>query len=249
MDAATTFYAHPFTLTFEQVTGVEGVFQNRPFFGPSNRPGGQSRIVSAPIPLAPLTSLAQLQNLPLLPIEALNWSGYYYQNHAIGNSFASPGLTPTSIRETSFPFHLGQYFPWQGGDIAGQTYDDRTWFNSADYVVQGAPAMVVDRSYAANHLLFDDYFFSSMAAQEGPVFEKYGTRRALRAVVEDFFSGRKPLPDRHGTSQVRLEAHGGRRLQHQLDFGPGMDGRSLRRQPETSGHHGPGQPTERPDPR
>ena len=194
VDAATTFYAHPFTLTFEQVTGVEGVFQNRPFFGPSNRPGGQSRIVSAPIPLAPLTSLAQLQNLPLLPIEALNWSGYYYQNHAIGNSFASPGLTPTSIRETSFPFHLGQYFPWQGGDIAGQTYDDRTWFNSADYVVQGAPAMVVDRSYAANHLLFDDYFFSSMAAQEGPVFEKYGTRRALRAVVEDFFSGRKPLP-------------------------------------------------------
>lgn len=194
VDAATTFFAHPYTLTFEQVTGVEGVFQSSPFFGPSNRPGGQSRIVSAPVPLAPLTSLAQLQNLPLLPIEALNWSGYHFQNHAIANSFASPGLPPVAIRETSFPFHLGQYFPWQGGDIAGRTYDDRSWFNSADYVIQGAPALVVDRSYAANHLLFDEYFFSSMAAQEGPVFEKYGTRRALRAVVDDFFSGRKPLP-------------------------------------------------------
>jgi hypothetical protein len=194
VDAATTFFAHPYTVTFEQVSGVEGVFQNRPFFGPSNRPGGQSRIVSAPIPLAPLTSLAQLQNIPLLPIEALNWSGYYYQNHAIGNSFASPGLPPEKIRETSFPFHLGQYFPWQGGDIAGRTYDDRSWFNSADYTIQGAPAQVVDRSYAANHLLFDEYFFSSMAAQEGPVFEKYGTKRALRAVVDEFFSGKTPLP-------------------------------------------------------
>ena len=194
VDAATTFFAHPYTVTFEQVSGVEGVFQNRPFFGPSNRPGGQSRIVSAPIPLAPLTSLAQLQNIPLLPIEALNWSGYYYQNHAIANSFASPGLPPEKIRETSFPFHLGQYFPWQGGDIAGRTYDDRSWFNSADYTIQGAPAQVVDRSYAANHLLFDEYFFSSMAAQEGPVFERYGTKRALRAVVDDFFSGKTPLP-------------------------------------------------------
>ncbi len=194
VDAATTFFAHPYTITFEQVSGTEGVFQNRPFFGPSNRPGGQSRIVSAPIPLAPLTSLAQLQNIPLLPIEALNWSGYYFQNHAIGNSFASPGLPPASIRETSFPFHLGQYLPWQGGDIAGRIYPDRLAFNSAEYTISGAPAMVVDRSYVANHLLFDDYFLSSMAGQAGPVFEKYGSNRPLRSVVTDFFKGDKPLP-------------------------------------------------------
>ena len=194
VDAATTFFAHPYTITFEQVSGVEGLFQNRPFFGPSNRPGGQSRIVSAPVPLAPLTSLAQLQNIPLLPIEGLNWSGYYFQNHAIGNSFASPGLGPNMIREISFPFHLGQYFPWQGGDIAGRLYDNRTWFNSADYTIPGAPAQVVDRSYAANHLLFDEYFFSSMAAQQGPVFQRYGTTRTLRSILEDFFKGTKPLP-------------------------------------------------------
>jgi hypothetical protein len=194
VDASTTFFAHPFTITFEQVSGVEGVFQNRPFFGPSNRPGGQSRIVSAPIPLAPLTSLAQLQNLPLLPIDALNWSGYYLQNHAIGNSFASPGLRSTATRENSFPFYLGQYYAWQGGDIAGRLYDGRNWFNNADYTIPGAPAQVVDRSYAANHLLFDEYFFSSLAAQEGPVFRRYGTARPLRTVVADFFNGVKPLP-------------------------------------------------------
>jgi hypothetical protein len=194
VDASTPFFAHPYTITFEQVSGLEGVFQNRPFFGPSKRPGGQSSIVSAPVPLAPMTSLAQLQNLPLPPIEGLNWSGYYFQNHAIGNSFASPGLPPASTRETSFPFHLGQYFPWQGGDIAGRTYSNVSWFNNADYTIQGAPAQVVDRSYAANHLLFDEYFFSSMAAQDGPVFGRYGTKRPLRTVVEDFFSGKKPLP-------------------------------------------------------
>ncbi len=200
VDASTTFFAHPYTITFEQVSGVEGVFQNRPFFGPSNRPGGQSRIVSAPVPLAPLTSLAQLQNLPLLPIEALNWSGYYYQNHAIGNSFASPGLPPDKIKEKSFPFHLGQYFPWQGGDIAGRTYGSdsdmpsHAWFNNDEYTIQGAPAQVVDRSYAANHLLFDEYFFSSMAAQEGPVFQRYGSQRPLRTVVTEFFNGTNPLP-------------------------------------------------------
>lgn len=194
VDAATTFFAHPYTITFEQVTGTEGLFQNRPFFGPSNRPGGQSRIVSAPLPLAPLTSLAQLQNIPLLPIEGLNWSGYYFQNHAIGNSFASPGLRPNMIRENSFPFHLGQYFPWQGGDIAGRTYDDRTAFNGAEYTIPGAPAQIVDRSYAANHLLFDEYFFSSMAAQQGPVFQRYGTARNLRSILDDFFKGTKSLP-------------------------------------------------------
>lgn len=194
VDVNTLFFTHPYTITFEQVSGVEGLFQNRPFFGPSNRPGGQSRIVSAPVPLAPLTSLAQLQNIPLLPIEALNWSGHYFQNHAIGNSFASPGLYPDAIRENSFPFHLGQYLPWQGGDIAGRLYNDRTAFNGGEYTIPGAPARVVDRSYASNHLLFDEYFFSSMAAQQGPVFQRYGTVRTVREVVEQFFKGTKPLP-------------------------------------------------------
>jgi hypothetical protein len=194
VDAATTFFAHPYTIAFEQVNGPEGVFQNRPFMGASYRPAGQDRIVAAPVPLAPLTSLAQLQNLPLLPIEALNWSGYYFQNNAIGNSYALPALAPDALRERSFPFHLGQYFPWEGGDISGNTYQGRNWFNNGEYSIPGAPANIVDRSYVANHLLFDEYFFSSMAAQEGPVFRRYGSQRPLRRVVDEFYQGTTPLP-------------------------------------------------------
>ncbi len=194
VDANTTFFAHPYTLSFEQVSGIEGLIQNRPYFGASNRPGGQPRIAACSVPLAPLTSLAQLQNLPLIPTEALNWSGYYLQNQAIGNSFASPGLPPVSIKQRSFPFYLGQYYAWQGGDIAGQIYDGRDWFNSDNYTIAAAPASVIDRSYAANHLLFDDYFFSSMAAQLGPVFQRYGKERQLRQVVDDFLNGTKDLP-------------------------------------------------------
>lgn len=194
VDARTPFFAHPYTITFEQVSGVEGLFQNRPFFGASNRPGGQTRIVSAPVPLAPLTSLGQLQNLPQLPIEALNWSGYYFQNQAIGNSFALPALAPDRTRDTSFPFYLGQYMPWQGGDLAGRYYTDRAAFNNAEYTIPEAPAQFVDRSYAANQLLFDEYFFSSIAAREGPVYRLHGTTRSVRNVLADFINQIRPVP-------------------------------------------------------
>ena len=195
VDAATLFFAHPYTLSFEQINGIEGVIQNRPFFGSSNRPGGRGTIIAQDIPLAPLTSLAQLQNLPQLPMEALNWSGYYFQNQAIGNSYASPGLPPQSIKERSFPFYLGEYFAWQGGDIAGNFYNDWTWFNNSDYEVASAPAAVIDRSYAANQLLFDSYFFSSLAGQQGDIFSRYGRQRQTRQVLQDFFDGTQSAPN------------------------------------------------------
>jgi hypothetical protein len=193
VDAATTFFAHPYTVTYEQVNNIEGIFQNRPFMGSSNRPGGQDRIVALPFPLAPLTSLAQLQNFPLLPTDVLNWSGYYFQNLAIGNSFASPGLQPDQVRRESFPFWSG-YFPSFNGDIKGQLYTEVRWFNNSDYTLSHSPARIVDRSYIANQLLFDDYFFSSMAAQKGPVFLKYGAERDVRSVVSEFYKGTAPLP-------------------------------------------------------
>lgn len=195
VDAATNFFAHPYTLTFEQVNGLEGLVQNKPFFGPSNRPGGRNTIIAQDIPMAPLTSLAQLQNLPQLPIEALNWSGYYFQNQAIGNSYASPGLPPQSIKERSFPFYLGEYFAWQGGDLAGNFYNDWTWFNNSEYTIPSAPASVVDRSYVANHLLFDSYFFSSLAGQQGQIFTRHGKQRQVRQVVQEFFDGTRPAPN------------------------------------------------------
>ena len=195
VDSLTTFFAHPYTVSFEQINGLEGLIQNKPFFGPSNTPAGRSKIVAQDIPLAPLTSLAQLQNLPQLPMEGLNWSGYYFQNHAIGNSYASPGLASDSIKERSFPFYLGEYFAWQGGDLGGQFYGNWKWFNNDDYVIAAAPAAVIDRSFAANHLLFDDYFFSSMAAQKGIIFQDYGEEQTVQEVVKQFYEGTKPLPN------------------------------------------------------
>ncbi|MFZ9935418.1 MAG: hypothetical protein ACO3JG_00005 [Luteolibacter sp.] len=195
VDAATNFFAHPYTVSFEQINGIEGLVQNRPFFGPSNSPSGRGTIIAQDIPLAPLTSLAQLQNLPQVPIEALNWSGYYFQNQAIGNSFASPGLPPQEIKQRSFPFYLGEYFPWQGGDLAGNFYPDWTWFNNDHYTIPHAPASIIDRSYAANHLLFDSYFFSSLAAQQGPIFKSHGRERPVRQVLQEFFEGTRPAPN------------------------------------------------------
>ena len=195
VDEATKFFAHPYTVTFEQVNGIEGLVQSKPFFGPSNRPGGLNSIVAQEIPLAPLTSLAQLQNLPQLPMEALNWSGYYFQNNAIGNSHASPGLAPTDIKERSFPFYLGEYFAWQGGDISGKLYNDWTWFNNDHYTISAAPAAVVDRSYVANEMLFDSYFMSSMAGQKGQIFKRYGSEREVGEVVREFFEDEADLPN------------------------------------------------------
>ena len=194
VDAATTFFAHPYTVSFEQKLASEGLFQIIPYFGSSNTPAGQTYITDREVPLVPLSSLAQLQNLPQSPIEALNWSGYYLQNHAIGNSYASPGLPANQIKLKSFPFHLGNGIQTDSGDLAGQTYN-QLWFNNADYVIAGAPASIIDRSYAANHLLWDDYFFSSMAAQDGTYYKSNGQSRSLRAVVEQFHGGIRDLPN------------------------------------------------------
>jgi hypothetical protein len=199
----TTFFAHPYTVTFEQVNTLAGRLQNKPYFGPSYTPAGLTSIVAQEIPMAPLTSLAQLQHLPLYPIEGLNWNNYHYQHFAIGNSQALPGLLPAEIKRNSFPFYLGQYFAWQGGDIAGKLYtDDTSWFNNADYVIDAAPAATIDRSYAANHLLFDSYFFSSMAAREGYIFQQYGSPRTLREVVAGFYKDGEALPNRAYRARV-----------------------------------------------
>ncbi|MGB6220132.1 MAG: hypothetical protein WBG04_03790 [Haloferula sp.] len=195
VDASTTFFAHPFSVTFNQVSSEEGLFSRVPYFGTSHTPSGQTFITDREAPLVPLTSLAQLQNLPQNPIEGLNWSGYYMQNHAIGNSYASPGLESDQIKERSFPFYLGQYFAWQGGDITGGLHN-RAGFNNDEWSVGIAPASVIDRSYAANHLLFDDYFFSSLAPKSNDFYEKFGSKpSSLADVAKNVFEDQKDLPN------------------------------------------------------
>lgn len=209
VDSDTTFYAHPYTADFESVTTGEGIFQSTARFGSSNNATGQTFITDRELPLAPITSIAQLQNLPQYPIDALNWSGYYFQNHAIGNSMANPGLASDQIKQQSFPFYLGQYFHWQGGDLAGRTFQGTKDFNGEGYTPTNAPPLIVDRSYVANHLLWDDYYFSSLASQDDYLFNSQGggNSRSITQVVKDFFSGEQPIPN--GTLKPYLDGAGG----------------------------------------
>jgi len=50
-----------------------------------------------------------------------------------------------------------------------------------------------DDSYVANHVLFDDWFFSSIAPHTSPWSKR--PRRSLEGVYEDFLAGDAPLPN------------------------------------------------------
>ena len=112
---------------------------------------GREIATFAEIPLAPLTSLAQLRHAPI------NSGGQLpLQTQVVANSFAHPLLAANEILRKA----------------SGGTY--------------------LDHSFLANQRLFDSYFFSSASTQSADVFGKGRTRRQ---VLEDFFSGKTPLPD------------------------------------------------------
>lgn len=184
-DPKTPFSSHPFTVTFDQRTSVIGLFSTIPYMGPSYTPAGQRFIAARDVPQVPLNSLAQLQNLPQYSMESLNHSNLLQQNHAIGNSYATPGVPSNQIKHNGWSFSINPYFPSQGGDLNGQLFAGGRWI----------PAPNLDRSYVANHLLFDDYFFSSMAPQTSTFYQRFGSTRTLSRVVRDFYNGTQPLPN------------------------------------------------------
>ena len=184
-DAQTPFFSHPYTVTFDQKTTVLGLFSTIAYMGPSYTPAGQRFIADQEIPQAPLSSLAQLQNRPQYSMEGLNHSNHHHQNHAIGNSYASPGVPANRIKSGGWPFSVNPYFPSQGGDLSGKKFAGGTWITAPN----------IDRSYAANHLLWDDYYFSSMAPQTSTFYQKFGKTRTLKSVVGEFYDGTKALPN------------------------------------------------------
>jgi hypothetical protein len=184
-DAKTPFFSHPYTVTFDQRTTVQGLFSTIPYMGASYTPAGQRFVADREIPLVPLSSLAQLQNLPQYSMESLNWSGHFQQNHAIGNSYASPGIQPNKIKSNGWPFYLSYYTNYQGA-VNGQQPGGDQW-------TAGVPN--IDRSYAANHLLWDEYFFSSMASQSSTFYQQFGSSRGLKTVVNQFYGETKALPN------------------------------------------------------
>ena len=165
---------------------------DRVYFGASYSPRGQLNVVDQEIPVTPLVSIAQLQHLPLfdyrptyeprLPGISSMYTFWYTgdyvfyeghvtqfpQNHAIGNSYASPGIPANKINTPGWNYML--------------------W-------LEGAAHLRTDRSYIANAMLWDGWFCSTLGAQDGKMMVQGGTPRSARKVAEDFLTGTTPPPN------------------------------------------------------
>ncbi|MBN8460036.1 MAG: hypothetical protein J0M04_19590 [Verrucomicrobia bacterium] len=194
-DAVTPWFESPYSFRFKAISSwfdVTKTFQlppdrdDRVYFGGSYSPKGQLVVVDQEIPLSPPVSLGQLQHLPVFDYRPVYdpatatattiWYGGDYgfhegrvtqfaQNHAIGNSYASPGIPIDRLSQ------------------AGWRYS----FNVE------ANHLRTDRSYIANAVLWDSWFCSTLAAQDGVLLGRSG--RTAKQVAEDFFSGNATPPN------------------------------------------------------
>jgi len=194
-DVVTPWHESGYTFRFKSVNSWIEVSQrmqlppdrdDEAYMGTSYSPTGQLSALAQEIPLVAPVSLAQLQHLPLFdyrPEGAIeNPYGFnldflfhrgrateFPQNNAIGNSYASPGIAPAAITSQGWPYFV---------------FD----------VSHPAPVRF-DRSFIANKLLWDAWWCSSMAPQDGPFHTKYGQPRKLVDVAKDFLNGTRTLPD------------------------------------------------------
>lgn len=197
-DLITPWFESPYSFRFKSISSwidVTKTFQMPPdrddriYFGSSYSPRGQLNVVDQEIPLSPLTSLAELQHLPLFDyrptydpnLKNFNtpqwYTGDYWfhegrvtqfpQNHAIGNSYASPGIPAEKITQAGW----------------------RCQFNAE------ANHLRTDRSYIANSVLWDSWFCSSLGARDGLMLTQDDKKRSAKQVAEDFFAGTTPLPN------------------------------------------------------
>lgn len=139
-----------------------------------------------PVNNLPGASFGELRNAPRpfmvvdIQLKALDESEY---PNKIGNSFASPGVPADAVRSPSgWPFWVDMYINTHGGTISGQKFNQGTFHTRPN----------IDRSYAANHLLWDQYFFSSMAAKDS-LMRPAGARSTVDRVVREFLTNGKPL--------------------------------------------------------
>ena len=198
-DVVTPWFESPYTYRYSAVNSwldVTKTFQlppnrdDRVYFGASYSPRGQLNVVDQEIPVTPLVSIAQLQHLPLFDYRptyepvlasmspfglAYDWVFYeghvtqFPQNHAIGNSYASPGIPANKLNNPGW-----NYFLW----------------------LENAAHLRTDRSYIANALLWDGWFCSTLGAQDGKLLAQGGTSpRSARKVAEEFLNGTTPPPN------------------------------------------------------
>lgn len=154
--------------------------RNNSFWGPAwnSAGGGQSSVVLYQVPSRPLVSLAGLASADHTHIET-------QPGLTVGNSVALPGLDNTD-RILSWPF---------GSGLSGVA-------SSSVSTNEGGSRMIRhDAAWAANHALWDRYFFSGAHANEA---SSYGTVAKvnpaipdnLEVVFGDLQAGRRPLANR-----------------------------------------------------
>ncbi|MCP5537451.1 MAG: hypothetical protein H7A51_14610 [Akkermansiaceae bacterium] len=159
----------------------------RDFLGYSYTPTrGSTHLTMCELPLVPLHSLGQLQHLPLqdeqwghdqIVPNSPTWA------FGIGNSWAHPWLKAAPLLEERRVALMAK---------AGNTPEEKT-------------IPVIDRLWVANSLLFDSYYFTTMAAQDNSWYQAAGTSRSLATVMADFLAGDQSLPH-----QRLIPLHGGK---------------------------------------
>lgn len=128
---------------------------------------GLTRCIVAEIPLQPLASLAELQHWDL---KGQNTAPPFAFN-IIGNSDATPLLPKNKV-----------------------VHDQRTPLSrNSTPDSESAGSRQYDDSYCANHLLFDDWFFSSISAGNSNDFGRSGS---LQQSYTNFIKGERPLTNR-----------------------------------------------------
>lgn len=231
-DVITASLAQATTCEFNQVGSLNEAFQFHQmdrigsrlaiYGGNSYGQNGQNRVIAAEIPLVPIQSIGQLQHWPQVPIDSTRWANVSLQNYAIGNSYASPLLDPD---EVMFPREApqnpltasdGSWRVWL--DLRVDNADPRVrqrpdldgvaWFagvnGSGPYTEHFKPIRHIDRSWVANTLLFDDFFFSGLANYEGRYIRKTGEELSLDDVLDQFTNGEPVLPN----TRYRYTPHG-----------------------------------------
>ncbi|MDQ8191637.1 hypothetical protein QEH58_15110 [Roseibacillus persicicus] len=210
---ATAAHARPYTIVY---TPVQSAFEAwnqlqlgtvdgelRPYMGNSYGPNGQHKAVATEVPLAPLQSIAQLQHVPQVPIDATRWSGLSLQNYAIGNSFANPNVPSDDISKTGWSVWLDSRVDNADSrtgmlaDLDGKKWHETT-NGQGPSTEHFKPTKHLDRSYVANTLLWDDFFFSGIADYNGSALTNAGmdtVSSSLENVMEDFFSQKSQLPN------------------------------------------------------
>jgi hypothetical protein len=197
----------PYDLYFLPMSGF--VDSNGPQSNPADNHGGYiltgldptaglSRAVVAELPVKPLQSLAALQGCDL---RATNPAPPFHYG-LVGNADASPILPPD--------------------DTVGRWIDQTGALRSRDEISQSF--LQYDDSYCLNHLLFDDWFVSSLAPspndwatlRPGPGLEHAwnpAVMGSLKRNWTDFVAGTAPLPNacfapNAAASWLDLEASG-----------------------------------------